>query len=302
VLTADEDDPGTPDLREILNYVAMAEHGFARMAEGRPISPSLINELHALLMQDTPLQPEAGHPRTGQVVIGRQPGADPAGFAVHGARFVPSPPGSGLEADLRDLTAWIREDRSDRLDPIVASAMAHYQFETLHPYRDGNGRIGRYLIVLHLQVLGVLSEPTLTVSPWFEGRRTEYYDLLFGVSTRGDWDAYVGFFANGLEHAARSTRDEMVALVGVQEELKERLRASPLRAGSAHQLIDLAIANPSFTVRRVETHLNLSYGRANKLVGQLVDLGILDVVDPGAYKRRFYAPRVLQVLTQRGSS
>jgi Fic family protein len=90
----------------------------------------------------------------------------------------------------------------------------------------------------------------------------------------------------------------MRALVAVQAELKERIRASNLRADSAHALVDLAVANPSFTVRKVEADLNLSYGRANKLVGQLVELGILAAVDPNAYNRRFYAPSVLTVLTQ----
>ena len=180
--------------------------------------------------------------------------------------------------------------------------MSHYQLETLHPFRDGNGRIGRLMIVLYLQAVGVLSEPTLTVSPWFEARRGEYYDRLLGVSTRNDWDGFVRFFAEGLRPAADGTRAEMIALSGVQAELKERVRASTLRADSAHALVDLAVANPTFTVRKVEADLGISYGRANKLVGQLVELGILDVVDPNAYKRRFFAPRVLEVLTGRASS
>ena len=146
--------------------------------------------------------------------------------------------------------------------------------------------------------MGVLVEPTLTVSPWFEARRGQYYDRLLGVSARDDLDSYLRFFAEGLRQAADTTRHEMVALVAVQTELKDVIRASPLRADSAHALVDLAVANPTFTVRKVEAELGISYGRANKLVGQLVELGILDVVDPDAYKRRFFAPRVLQVLSR----
>lgn len=114
-----------------------------------------------------------------------------------------------------------------------------------------------------------------------------------------DWDQFVRFFATGLRHAADSTRTEMIALAEVQAELKGRVRASNLRADSAHGLVDLAVTNPTFTVRKVEADLDISYGRANKLVGQLVDL---DVVTPNAYKRRFFAPRVLDVLTHRASS
>jgi Fic family protein len=173
-----------------------------------------------------------------------------------------------------------------------------YEFETLHPFQDGNGRLGRFLIVLRLQSTGVLSEPTLTVSPSFEARRSDYYDRLLAVSTHADWDGFLRFFAQGLQSAADQTHHQMRALVAVQAQLKDRIRSSNLRADSAHALVDFAVANPSFTVRKVESDLNLSYGGANKLVGQLVELGVLQAVDPNAYNRRFYSPRVLTVLTR----
>lgn len=298
VFTADEDAPPTAELVEILNYVRMANAGVWRLSEGWPISVSFLCELQGILMAGTPLENQSGRLRDGQVVIGRRDDGATVRHPVEAARFVPTPNGPLLETGLRDLVDWMRVDHHGQIDPVVAAAMSHYQFETLHPFRDGNGRVGRFLIVLHLQVTGVLSEPTLTVSPWFEARRNQYYDHLLGVSTRGDWDGYVRFFAEGLRQAADTTRAEMVAIVGVQAELKEIVRASNLRADSAHALVDLAVANPTFTVRRVEAELGVSYGRANKLVGQLVDLGVLDVVDPHAYKRRFFAPRVLQVLTR----
>lgn len=296
VFTADEESPPTPQLVEVLNYVAMADWGFARLAEGYRVSVPLLSELQGKLMAGTKLAAASGTLRSSQVVVGQRNEIDPAEFPIKRARFVPPPAGLTLEVGVRDLTAWMNQDHSSSLDPVVAAAMAHYQFETLHPFVDGNGRVGRYLIVLHLLAQGVLSEPTLTVSPWFEARRTDYYDALFGVSSRGDWDAYIRFFANGLENAAIQTRHQMIALVAVQAELRDRLRASNLRADTAHALVDLAVANPSFTVRRVESELGLSYARANKLVGQLVELEILKPLDPHAYKRRFYSPSVLAVL------
>lgn len=301
VLVADEDEPTSAELVEILNYVRMANHAFAWVGDGRPITTGLLEDLQGILMRGTALEAVSGRIRDAQVVIGRRAEATGIESPVHAAKFVPAPPGHGLEGGLADLTRWISEDRSPRIDPVIAAAMSHYQFEALHPFRDGNGRVGRLLIVLHLQRCGALSEPTLTVSRWFEGRRREYYDRLLCVSTRGDWDGFVRFFAHGLREAATVTRDEMLALVGVQAELKERLRSSTLRASSAYSLVDLAVANPTFTVRRVAAQLSLSYGRANKLVGQLVDLGILAVIDPAAYKRRFCAPRVIEVLSRRGS-
>lgn len=299
VLVADDEEPSSADLVEILNYVNAANHGFAWMADGRPLTVSFVGDLQGILMRGTPLEGDSGRPRDTQVVIGRRDDLDPRRAPIHNARFVPSPPGPSLEQGLRDLVGWMQDDHLGRIDPVVAAAMSHYQFETLHPFRDGNGRIGRLLIVLHLQGLGVLSEPTLTVSPWFEARRATYYERLLGVSTTGDWDAFVCFFAQGLQQAADSTQAEMLALVDVQAELREVVRDSKLRAEKALALVDLAIANPSFTVRKVEADLGVSYGRANAMVGQLVELGVLDVVDASAYKRRFYAPRVLRVLTSR---
>lgn len=296
VFTADEESPPTPELVEVLNYVGMADLGFARVAEGYPLSVSLLSELQGRLMSGTKLETGSGHLRTGQVVVGQRSEVDPAELPIRRARFVPPPGGMVLETGLRDLTDWMTTDHSKTLDPVITAAMSHYQFETLHPFIDGNGRVGRYLIVLHLLVSGVLTEPTLTVSPWFEARRTEYYDNLFGVSARGDWDSYIEFFSRGLANAATQTQHQMIALVAVQAELKDRLKASNLRAGTAHAVVDLAIANPTFTVRRVEAELNVSYARANKLVGQLVDLEILRPIDPGAYKRRFFSPSVLAVL------
>lgn len=302
VLVADDEEPPTVELVEILNYVRTANYGFAWIAERRPISASFLSDLQGILMRGTPLAPASGRLRDTQVVIGRRAGADPRALPVYNARFVPAPDGVELESGVDALVAWLREDHRGHIDPVVAAAMSHYQFETLHPFHDGNGRIGRLLVVLHLVAAGVLSEPTLTVSPWFEARRGDYYDRLLGVSTTGDWDGFVAFFAEGLRQAADSTRVEMLALVAVQAELKAIVRSSALRADSAHALVDLAVANPSFTVRKVEADLNISYGRANKLVGQLCDLGVLQVVDPNAYKRRFFAPRVLEVLTTRSST
>ena len=298
VLFADDDAPGTGELVEILNYVRMATYGFTVTSQGRPLTAGLVRTLQALLVRGTPLESSAGRLRSGQVVIGRRPEATPGTFPAIAARFVPPPPGLELERGLSDLVEWMRSDHRDSIDPVVSAAMAHYQFETLHPFPDGNGRVGRFLIVLYLMMSESLSEPTLTVSPWFESRREEYYDRLLGVSTSGNWDGYVEFFARGIEASAKLTRNQMLSLVAVQEELHGTVRASNLRADSAHAVIDIAIAHPSFTLARVEEETGLSYGRSRKLISQLVEMGVIKPVDPHAYKRRYFAPSVLKVLTQ----
>lgn len=185
---------------------------------------------------------------------------------------------------------------NDAIDPLVMAGMAHYQFETLHPFNDGNGRIGRLLIVLQLHRSGVLSEPTLTVSPWFEARRAEYFDKLRAVSARGDWDGWIKFFAAGVAAAANTTVTQLTDLIHVQNDLKSRLRAAGFRAENAMRLIDYALAQPIFTVRNVQRHLGVTYNRANRLVNQLSDMGILRQDGETSYGRRFTAPEVLAVL------
>ena len=295
VLTADDDAPATAEMTEILNYVRMANSGFLWAQEGRPITLPLIEDLQDELMRGTPLEAASGRLRDSQVMIGRRPGAHSAA-PIHASRFVPVPPGDRLRAGVRALVDWLHQDHAGDIDPIIAAGMAHYQFETLHPFRDGNGRLGRFLIVLTLLSSGVLSEPTLTVSPWFEERRAEYYDALLRVSTHGDWDTFLTFFSRGLAAAATNTRHQMLALAAAHQNLKETVRASSLRSAHAFDLVDFAVANPSFTVRKVEAALGVSYGRANSLVGQLTDIGVLDVVERGSQPRRFTAPAVLKVL------
>ena len=295
VLTADDDAPTTAEMTEILNYVRMANSGFLWAQERRPITLSLIEDLQGELMRGTPLESASGRLRDTQVMIGRRPGTHSMA-PVHASRFIPVPPGDRLRAGVRALVDWLHQDHTGDIDPIIAAGMAHYQFEALHPFRDGNGRLGRFLIVLTLLSSGVLSEPTLTVSPWFEERRAEYYDALLRVSTHGDWDTFLAFFSRGLAAAATSTRHQMLALAAAHQSLKETVRSSSLRSAHALDLVDFAVANPSFTVRKVEAALGVSYGRANSLVAQLTDIGVLDVVETGSQTRRFAAPAVLKVL------
>ena len=293
VLTTDDGAPANTNLREIFNYITAAEYAFSLQPEGRPLTLGVLCELQQILVQGTPSDTQqAGHVRDIQVAIGHRTGA-----SIVDARFVPHPPGDELSTRLRELVDWTLVDRSRSIDPVIAAAMVHYHFETLHPFNDGNGRIGRLLIVLQLYAAHVLSEPTLTVSPWFEARREEYYDTLLGVSTQSRWDDWVGFFAKGIEASATSTREQMLSLVQVEATLREQVRASSLRADSAHAAVDFAVGHPSFTVRDLQEALRLTYGRTNKLVEQLIAIKVFEALAPfGTYNRRFCAPAVLEVL------
>mgnify|MGYP001014144811 FL=1 len=192
----------------------------------------------------------------------------------------------------------MQADHGDHIDPVVAAAMGHYEFEALHPFHDGNGRLGRLLIVLQLYASGVLTEPTLSVSTWFEARRTEYYDALLGVSTDGDWSTWVEFFAQGLADSADAARTRMLTLAAVQAELKERLQSTPIRTGNARLLVDFAVGQPTFTVAQAARALGIGNAGAKKLIDSLVTHDILAPYDERVYGRRFHAPRVLDVLLE----
>lgn len=297
VLTADDDQPPGSNMREIVNYVWMATQAFQNVGNGHPLTVGFLCDMQRTLVQGTKDEgSETGRIRQTQVAVGRRADAPISEIPVRAARFIPSPPGQDLEANMSDFVEWFKTDHSTTLDPVVAAAMGHYQFETLHPFHDGNGRVGRLLIVLQLYMHGVLSEPTLTVSPWFEARRTMYYDRLHEVSCRGNWNDYIEFFATGIRESADLTHRQMLALVKVQESFKDRVRASALRADTAHLLVDFAVAHTSFTVRQVQASLQVSYGRANTLVQQLLDLGILGEIHSPGTSRRFSAPEVVDVL------
>ncbi len=292
VLGVDTDEePADAAMREVFNYVIAADHAFQWVGDGRPLSVGMLESLQGILVGGTAADTDqAGRIRTSQVVIGSHRGA-----RVRDARFIPSPPGIDFEGRVRDCIEWVMRP-NDAIDPLVMAGMAHYQFETLHPFNDGNGRIGRLLIVLQLHRSGVLSEPTLTVSPWFEARRAEYYDRLLAVSATGDWDGWIRFFAEGVAASADATATQLTDLIRVQNDLKAQVRAAGLRAENAMRLVDYALAQPIFTVRNVERHLSVTYTRANKLVGQLVEVGTLRQHGDSAYGRRFTAPDVLAIL------
>lgn len=293
VLTADEDAPASEALREILNFVRVAQDSFESVADGRRLTVGGLASLQGRLLAGTSAEREgSGAVRTGPVVIGRR---GTATHLVYSSRFVPPPAGPGLVADFSELLDWMNAGPHPEIDPVVAAGMAHYQFETLHPFHDGNGRIGRLLIVNHLLMLGVLSEPTLLVSPWFEARRAEYYDGLLAVSTTGDWDGWINLFARGLAESARATCRQLVALENVREQMREQVRASNLRAQSALDLVDYAVSRAAFTVNQAKDALGLGYGRVRDLVGTFEEFGLLSPLGE-RYNRSYYSPEVLDIL------
>lgn len=290
ILEVDPDDVPrrSPELLEVLNYVRAAEHAFAVIAD-RPLTLQLILELHQLLVSGAHSDGrDAGKVRSHQVVVGAASGR------VRDARFVPPPPGPDLEAGLRTWVDWVNS-RRPAMPPVVSAALAHYQFETLHPLNDGNGRVGRLVIVLQLMLTGALREPLLTVSPWFEARRSDYQDELQRVSETGDWDRWVGFFATGLRDQADDTTRRIDELVALHDRAKELCRANNIR-GVALDVAEGLIARPIITPSWVKRHYGVSYPAANKAVARLENLGLVRETTGGNYGRVFAADDVLRIL------
>ncbi len=292
VLEADLDREGsrTPEIREILNYVTAAEHAYSWVADdGRPINKGLLCDIHALLMAgiDTG-QSMAGSLREIQVVIG-------AGGRVEDARFVPPPPDHHLETGLSDLFDWMHRAPRRVARAVVDAALAHYQFETLHPFHDGNGRIGRLMIVLQLLAAGVLTEPLFTVSPWFEARRSTYQDELLNVSATGDYQRWIRFFCEGVRAQAEASATKIADLLAFQQHAVTTARGT----GRHNLSVDIAsdlIERPVLTVTDAKDRYAVSFPAANNAVAKLVELGLLSEITGRTQDRVFRADEVVRIL------
>lgn len=291
VLESDVEERGalSLDLREILNYVVAAEEGFVWVVE-RPLTTGLLANLQRVLVQGTPGEyTDAGRVRDRHVFIG------PRDAPIEAARFVPAPFGDQLTAGFESWMQWLNEPPPD-VPAVVQAALAHYQFETLHPFSDGNGRIGRLIIVLQLMQLGVLRHPILVVSPWFEARRSEYQDGLLALSRTGDWDAWVRFFATGVAAAASTTHQRVDALLSWQEDALRQVREARI-SGVAERVAGQLIGTPSLRASQVMSAHNVSHAGAMKSLRRLADLGLVEErVRNG--RIRFTATQVVHLLSQ----
>jgi Fic family protein len=291
VLESDLEERGQLSLAvlEILNYVAAAELAF-EWVEDRPLTIGLIGELQRTLVCGTAGEhSDAGGPRDRQVLIG------PPEAPIEDARFVPAPHGDQLRAAFEEWVTWINR-RDIPLPPVVQAGLGHYQFETLHPYSDGNGRIGRLAIVLQLMRLGVLRYPILVVSPWFEARRSAYQDALLALSMTGDWDAWIVFFSTGVEAAAVTTRQRIEGLLTWQEQGLRAVREARV-SGLAERLTADLIGLPVLRAGQVAKRYGVTHQAAMNALRRLEALGLL--AGHAAHGRvTFRADAVVRLLQQ----
>ena len=279
-------DRSPEDLREVANYVVALEHGLERLPT-IGLSVQLVKEVHLHLMRGV----RGGHAHPGgirdiQNWIGL-PGSTP-----HTAVYVPPPP-SHVPALVRGLAAFL-QDRS--LPPLVQIALAHYQFEAIHPFLDGNGRVGRLLVTLFLVERAVLPTPLLYLSAFFEATRSDYYARLRGVSAEGDWASWLHYFFNGV---ARQSEDALDRASRIQDKLSEWERA--VRGASSEaptRVLDLLAGNPFVTARGISERLTVARSTAARAITGLVGLGILTQVDARQRDRAYCANDLLAILEE----
>lgn len=263
----EQDASGTPsrdpDIQEVQNYVAAFELG-RRLLDELPLSLRLLRAMHERLMAGVRGQDKhPGEFRSTQNWVGAP------GSTLEAARFVP-PPVAAMQDALRDLERYLNEPTT--LPPLVVCAMAHYQFETIHPFLDGNGRLGRLLVTLFLIANGELPEPLLYLSPYFERDRTAYYEHLQAVREHGRVQEWLVYFLNGVALQARDAVERVDRLVDLQTTYRQQLVDDRSQASA---VVELLFGNPFVTTRRVTDALSITNAGANNLLRRLETLGIL---------------------------
>ncbi|MDG6107591.1 Fic family protein [Dactylosporangium aurantiacum] len=280
----------TTEQREIFNYVRATETAL-RLLKTYPISRTLLGQTQKEIVAGTPDDSyEAGDLRRHQVAIGSK------GRPVTDARLVPAPPGSHLEEGFSEWEKWINAE--NYISPIVKLALGHYQFEALHPYNNGNGRLGRLIMLLQLMQDGVLRQPVLSLAPWLDEHKHEYIEGLLDVSLTGDFDSWVSFISEGVRVQADDAVQATLDLVALKEAMVKSLRDAGVRS-AALELAEMLIGFPVIDVPTAANLLRKPFETANQAVAKLVKHGILHEITGRRVNRLFMCNEVLRIVTGR---
>lgn len=277
--------PAGSDVQEVANYLKALDQGLDP-ARKLPLSLRLLRDLHRVLMEGVRGDATApGEFRRVQNHIG------PPGAPIEAARYVP-PPVPDMERGLDRLEHFLHERR---LPPLIRIGLVHYQFEAIHPFLDGNGRIGRLLIALQLAEEGVLPEPLLYLSAWFDQHRAEYYDRLLAVSARGEFEAWLGFFLDGVIQQASDSIRRAGRLRDLQEQMHRQLKSAK---GSSlmYRVADLLLEQPALTTKVVRERLGVSHRGAMIALLRLAELKLVREPEFRERNRIFLANQVIALL------
>jgi len=277
------------DVQEVSNYVAALEHGLKRIKGGFPLSLRLVKELHGkLLAKGRGNQKQPGEFRTSQNWLG--------GTRPGNARFVPPPPDRLLDCLSALEKFW--HDQPEKTPSLVKAALAHVQFETIHPFLDGNGRVGRLLITLLLCVEGTLQQPLLYLSLFFKRHRTLYYDLLQKTREEGDWETWLNFFFEGVTTTSNQAFATAQKLNKLFEQDRERIKSLGRASGSALELHRFFQKRAIGSVPEAHRELKISVPTLHASAKHLVQLGILRELSGKMRYRVFSYARYLDVLNE----
>ena len=268
------------NVSDVVNYIKATEFALNRL-HSLPLCNRLIKETHAVLMEGVRGQEKSpGEFRYSQNWIGGQ------GSTIRNARYIPPNP-EDMQTAMSDLEKYMNGD--DLLDPLIQAALIHYQFETTHPFLDGNGRVGRLLITLFLMEKGILSRPALYISYFLKMNRIEYYDRMTQVRKTGDYEQWVMFFLQALSDSAGDAIQTIDALTALHNQSVARLRAfSKRQQTNLLKLFAYIETNPIIDIQKTAAALGLSYNTVSKMVTILVDEGILRQTDK-AGKAKIYS-------------
>mgnify|MGYP003663903393 CR=1 FL=1 len=291
LLFENEEAPGVPidDVVEVSNYVAAMNHGLERIRGGFPISLRLMREIHEILLaKGRGATKQPGEFRHSQNWIG--------GTRPGNALFVPPPPESVLDL-MSDLEAFIHTD-TPAVPMLVKAGLIHVQFETIHPFLDGNGRLGRLLITLLLCDKGILKEPILYLSLYFKTHRRYYYDLLQRVREDGDWEAWIEFFLDGITETSLQAADAAKQILSLFEEDRAKIESLGRPAASALRVHQLLQQKPIIAIPDAARETGMSAPTVAKSIQHLRDLGLLREITGKQRGRMFVYSDYLGILSQ----
>lgn len=283
--------PGVPfdDVVEVSNYIAALEHGMARLREGFPLCNRLLREMHAKLMaRGRGSEKAPGEFRRSQNWIG--------GTRPGNAQFVPPPP-QQVEPCMAALESFIHGE-ADTAPVLLKAALAHVQFETIHPFLDGNGRLGRLLIALLLHQGGLLAQPLLYLSLYFKQHRAVYYELLDRVRGDGDWEVWVDFFLEGVEQTANGAVQTARRLVALFQQDTQRAQVAGRGAANVLRALDALRQRPMSSLRQLCEDTGMAFPTASKSMQALMTLGIARELTGQRRNRVFVYDSYLNILNE----
>lgn len=277
------------DVQEVVNYIKALNHGLKRLEEF-PMSIRLIKEIHEILLSGTRGREKTpGEFRRSQNWIG------PGGSLLNNATFVPPPPMEALDA-MGKLELFMHQENS--LPLLVSCALMHYQFETIHPFLDGNGRLGRLLITFYLCWKKAMQKPLLYLSYYFKLHRQEYYDRLNLVRARGDYEQWITFFLKGIVWTSESALETSKRVLSIADNHKKLLLQKRISSPLAMALIDYLLVKPHTSVQDIADQFETSYTTAHSLVKQFTQLEILKELTGKKRDRRFSYWEYLDCLSE----